>query len=72
MSGFSILMLIFGICILLTGLYMFLGNELKIISWKIAFKNLDKKGWKNIGKWTMISSSIPFIISILGIIYNIE
>ena len=28
-------------------------------------KNLNKKEWKNIGKWTMIVSSIPFIIAII-------
>jgi len=51
---------------------MFRGNELKIISWKAAFKGLNKSGWKNIGKWTMIVSIIPFILAILGIIFDFE
>ena len=72
MNGFSILMLIYGICILLVGLFMHGGNELKIISWKAAFKGLNKSGWKNVGKWTMIVSLIPFILAILGIIFNFE
>ncbi len=72
MNGFSILMIIFGICILLVGLFMFRGNELKIISWKAAFKGLNKSGWKNIGKWTMIVSIIPFILAIVGIIFDFE
>ncbi len=72
MNGFSILMLIYGICILLVGLFMYGGNELKIISWKAAFKGLNKSGWKNVGKWTMIVSLIPFILAILGIIFNFE
>lgn len=72
MNGFSTLMIIFGICILLVGLYMFTGKELKIISWKAAFKGLNKNGWKNVGKWTMITSIIPFILAILGIVFNFE
>ena len=70
MNGFSILMIIFGICILLVGLFMFRENELKIISWKAAFKDLNKEEWKNIGKWTMIVSIIPFILAKLGILFN--
>ena len=65
MNGFSILMILFGICILLVGLFMFRGNELKIISWKAAFKGLNKSEWKNIGKWTMIVSIITFILAII-------
>ena len=72
MNGFSILMLIFGICIILVGLYMYKGNELIIISWKAAYKGLNKEGWKTVGKWTMITSIIPFILAILGIIFNFE
>ena len=72
MNGFSVLMIIFGMCILLVGLYMYAGNELKIISWKAAFKGLNKSGWKNVGKWTMIASIVPLILAILGIIFNFE
>ncbi len=74
MNGFSVLMMIFAVCIFLVGLYMFAGSghELKIISWKAAYKGLTKSGWKNVGKWTMISSIIPFILAILGIIFNFE
>ena len=35
-------------------------------------KGLNKDGWKNVGKWTMITSIIPFILAILGIIFNFE
>ncbi len=71
MNGFSILMFIFGICVLLVGLYMFTGHKLKMIAWKAAYKNVDKNGWKNIGKWTMFSSVIIFIIAILALIFDI-
>ena len=70
MSGFSILFLIFGTCVLLTGLYMYKGHKLEIFTWRPAFKNLDIDGWKNVGKWTMISSLIIFILAILGIIFD--
>ena len=72
MNGFSTLMFIFSLCIFLVGIYMYKGNELKIISWKAAFKGLNKNGWKNVGKWTMITGIIPFILAILGIIFDFE
>ena len=71
MSESSILFLIFGTCVLLVGLYMFTGHKLWIFTMRPAFKNLSKDDWKNIGKWTMISSSIIYLIAILGIIFDI-
>ena len=65
MNPISILFFIFGICLLLVGLYMFTGHKLDMVSWRAAYKGLKKEGWKNIGKWTMISSIIPFIIAII-------
>ena len=70
MGGFSILFLIFGTCVLLMGFYMYRGHALKIIAWRAAFKGLTKDGWINVGKWTMISSILIYIIAILGIIFN--
>ena len=70
MSGFVILFLIFATCVLLVGLYMFTGHELDIMTLRPAFKNLTKEEWKNIGKWTMISSIFIYIIAILGIVFN--
>ena len=66
MSGFTILMLIFGVCVLLTGLYMFTGHKLGIMTNRPGFKNLTKEEWKNIGKWTMLSSIIIFLLAVLG------
>jgi uncharacterized membrane protein YfcA len=65
MNPISILFFIFGICLLLVGLYMFTGHKLEMVAWRAAYKGLKKEGWKNIGKWTMISSIIPFIIAII-------
>ena len=70
MSGFVILFLIFATCVLLVGLYMFTGHELDIMTLRPAFKNLTKEEWKNIGKWTMISSIFIYILAILGIVFN--
>ena len=72
MSNVGILMLIVATCILLVGLYMFTGHKLGIISWKAAFKNLTKEDWKNVGKWTMISSLLFYLIGIVAIIFNWE
>lgn len=72
MSGFSILFLIFGTCVLLIGLYMYTGHKVDMLTWRAAFRNLSIDEWKNIGKWTMISSIIIYIIAILGIIFKFE
>ncbi|MBR5389359.1 hypothetical protein IK146_02260 [Candidatus Saccharibacteria bacterium] len=68
MNGFGILMLIFAVCVLLTGLYMFTGHKLGIMTGRPAFKNLSKAEWKNIGKWTMIVSFFIFALAIAGFV----
>lgn len=42
MYGFSILMFIFGISVLLVGLYMYKGNKVSMLSWRASFQNLNK------------------------------
>ena len=69
MNGFSILMLIFGILIILAGFYK--GHNNEILLWKGYKKNRSKEELKVIGKWTMISGIIPIILSIIGIIFDI-
>ena len=63
----SILFLIFATCVLLTGLYMYTGHKLGIMTYRAAFRNLNKEQWKNIGKWTMISSILIYIIAVIGL-----
>ena len=72
MNGFSILMFIFGLCVFLVCLYAFTGHKLGIFSLRPAFKNLTIKDWKNIGKWTMISSIFILIIGIIVLVLHIE
>ncbi len=71
MNGFSILFLIFGSILFLTGLYMFTGHKLGIVTERPAFKNATKSDWKNIGKWTMIVSIVILIISLVVYLFNI-
>ena len=70
-----LLFLIFGICVFLAGLYMFLGHKIDMLAWRAAFKGLTIEGWKNVGKWTMVSSIfifiIAFIILILDVVFGI-
>ena len=70
LNGLSILMFIFGTCVLLVGFYMFRGHKLTIMEWRVAFRNLSKDEWINIGKWTMISSIFIFLLAIIGYIFN--
>ena len=72
MSGFGLFMLIFGGCVLLTGLYAFTGHSIGILTERPAFKNLKKEEWKNIGKWTMIVSLFIILVGIIGIIFNFQ
>lgn len=71
LNGLSILMFIFGICVLLVGLYMYTGHKLSIMEWRVAFRNLTKEKWINIGKWTMISSSIIFLFGIIAMFLEV-
>ncbi len=71
MNGFSILMFIFGICVLLVGLYMFNGHKIGMLAWRAPFIGVDKDGWKKIGKYTMIASIIIFLLAIIGLVFNI-
>ena len=70
-NGLAILMFIFATCVLLVGLYMYKGHKLSIMEWRVGFRNLKKEQWINIGKWTMISSSIIFLIGIIGMFLEV-
>ena len=72
MIGFSILMLIFSTLIFISGLYIYKGHNSELLIWKGHKKNASKKELENIGMWTMIASLVPFILAILGIIFNFE
>lgn len=73
MYGFSILMIIFAILIFLAGLYLFTGHKSELLLWKVHdIKRFTIAETKNVGKWTMITSLIPLILSILGFIFKWE
>ncbi len=72
MYGMSVLMGIFGFLILLCGIYLYTGHKNEVLLWKVHDINkLTMDELKNIGKWTMLSSLIPFIIAIIGVIFKI-
>ena len=71
LNGFSILMFIFGACVFLVGLYMFTGHKLSIMEFRVGFRNLTKEKWINIGKWTMITSTLIFLLGIIGLFLDI-
>ena len=71
MNGFSILFFIFGFLIFLAGLYIYTGHKNEVLLWKTHnIEKLTKKDLKIIGKWTMLSSIIPVILAILGLIFK--
>ena len=67
----AILMFIFGLLILLAGLYLYTGHKNEVLLWKVHdIKNFPMSEVKKVGKWTMITSLIPFIIAILSILFG--
>ena len=72
MNNLTIFMFIFGKILIIIGLYMYTGHKLGIMTERPAFKNLTIDEWKNVGKWTMISSIILFLIAIIGLLFDIN
>jgi len=70
MSYFGVLMLIFGVSVLLVGLYMYSGHKLNIMTSRASFRNLDSEGWKQVGKWTMLTSLLIFLIALIAFIFK--
>ena len=70
MSGFSVLMFIYGILTLAMGYYMYTGHPVKGLSWQAPYKNLDKEGWIRIGKGTIFASFLIFLLALLGILFH--
>lgn len=67
----GLFILIFAACVFFVGLYAYTGHKINILTWRAAFKNLTILEWKNIGKWTMISSLWIAIIGILLMLINL-
>ena len=64
-------MFIFGLSILLCGLYLYTGHKSELLLWKVHdIKKFTIEQTKNVGKWTMITSIIPFLIGILSLIFG--
>ena len=72
MNGFSLLMFIFGILIMLAGLYIYCGHNSEILLWRGYKKNRTKSELRYIGKWTIMAGIIPIILGIISLLFNIE
>ena len=66
MYGFSILMSIFGVLVILAGYYVYRGHNSELLLWRGYNPNRTKTELKVIGKWTMIVGLIIIIIAIIG------
>ena len=79
MNGFSCLMLIFAILILIAGIYLytFNGKDKKhslaaVLLWKVPdITTLSNSEIRKVGKWVMIASVAPLILSIIGLFLEI-
>lgn len=70
MNGFGTLMLIFGVLVILAGLYIYTGHNSELLIWKGYKKNATKEELKLTGKWTMIAGLIPIALSIASLFFN--
>ena len=70
MSNIGILFSIFGVLVILTGLYMFTGHKLEIIAWKAAFKGCTKEDWIKIGKYTMLVGAGILLFAFIAFLLN--
>ena len=74
MNGLACLMFIFSICIFAAGTYLHTGRKgdlTELLIWKNPHANkMTKSEIKNVGKWTMISSIVPFVITVIVLIIS--
>lgn len=67
MIGFSVLMFVFGIMLIIAGLYIFTGHKDSVLLWKVYDKNISKEQLRVLGKWTMLSAILPMILAVIGL-----
>lgn len=66
MKEAGILILIFAFLVFLCGLYLYTGHKNEVLLWKVHdIKKFTKEQTRNVGKWTIISSILIFIIGII-------
>ena len=69
MPGVSVLMFIFSFFIFLAGIYLYTGHKNELLLWRSHnIDKITKEELRIIGKWTIISSLIPFIIAIIAML----
>ena len=71
LNGFSSLMFIFSLCIILAGFYIYTGHKSRFLLWHGYTKNITKEKLRIIGKWRMLTSIIPFILGIIGLFLDV-
>lgn len=73
MNGFSIIMFIFAGLIMIAGIVLYTGHKDQVLLWKVHdIEKFPMSKVKEVGKWTMISSLIPLLLAIIGLIFHFE
>lgn len=67
MVGFGILMIIFGIGIILAGLYTFTGHYSDMLLWRAHMKDRSKEYLSYLGKVVMCVGLTPLITGIIAL-----
>ena len=70
MLGYGVLMLIFGVLLMLAGIYIYSGHNSEVLLWKGYNKHTTKKELKNIGKYVITVSISLMISGISGLFFQ--
>ena len=68
MSGYAIVMLVFGILLILAGLYIYKGHNNRVLLWKGYNPKASKKELQTIGRTTMFVGVAPIISALSSLI----
>ena len=51
---------------------MFRGHKIDALFKRAPYQHLTKSGWRNVGKWTMVSSLIIIVIGVILLILRLD
>ena len=70
MVGYGILMIVFGVMVMLCGIYLSCGHKSELLLWKSNVKYMSTSDVKYAGKVTIATSLAPIISGILAFFYS--
>ena len=72
MDEYAILMLVFGVLILLAGIYIYTGHNSHLLLWKGYNRHATKSYLRKVGSSTMIAALAPILSGFSAIFFEEE